>query len=104
MPFDVAKFIVMVFPEAADIVATRFVDAAFSLLVDTSLIDIVGAGSLSVIVIVPVAVAIVAFDGLDKAIVNVSSTSSSESFVMLAVTVFEVCPAAKVNVVELNAV
>ena len=66
--------------------------------------EIVGAGSLSVIVTVPVAAAIVAFVGLAKAMVNVSSASSNVSLVILAVTVFDVSPGAKVRVVELKAV
>ena len=92
------------FPEAADSEATRLVEAAFSFDVETSLMEIVGAGSLSVIVTVPVATAIVEFVGLAKAMVNVSSASSNVSLVILAVTVFDVSPGAKVRVVELKAV
>ena len=84
VPSDVAKSTVIVFSEAAERVATRFVDAAFSSAVVTSLMEIVGAGSLSVIVTVPVATAIVAFEGFDKAISNVSSASSNVSSVIVA--------------------
>ena len=91
------------FPEAADSEATRFVDAAFSFDVETSLMEIVGAGSLSVIVTEPVAVPRVALEGLDKVIVKPSSISSRESSLIVAETVFEVWPGVKVSVVELIA-
>ena len=70
--------------------ATKFVDAAASSAVVTSLIEIVGAGSSSVIVTVPVATAIVAFDAFDKVISNVSSISSTESSLIVAEMVLDV--------------
>ena len=99
-----AKSTVIVFSEAAESVATKFVDAAVSFAVVTSFIEIVGAGSLSVIVTVPVATAIVAFETFDKVISNVSSISSTASSVIVAEMVFDVWPAVKVSVVVLRAV
>ena len=84
VPSDDAKSIVTVLPDAADNVATRFVAAAVSSAVVTSLIEIVGAASLSVIVTVPVAVAIDAFEGLERVISNVSSFSSKASSEIVA--------------------
>ena len=84
VPSDDAKSIVIVLPDAADNVATRFVAAAVSSAVVTSLIEIVGAASLSVIVTVPVAVAIDAFEGLERVISNVSSFSSKASSEIVA--------------------
>ena len=95
-----AKSTVIVFSEAAESVATKFVDAAVSSAVVTSFTEMVGAGSLSVIVMVPVATAIVAFDAFDKLISNVSSISSTASSLIVAEMVFDVCPAVKVSVVE----
>ena len=56
-----------------------FVAVLFSFVVDTSLIDNDGVASSSVIVNVPVASLIVAFEALDKVIVTVSFASSKES-------------------------
>jgi hypothetical protein len=44
--------------------------------------------------------AIVAFTGLERWSVNVSSSSSTASPVIATVTVFEVCPGANVSVPE----
>ena len=66
--------------------------------VDTSLIDNDGVASSSVIVKVPVASLIVAFEALDKVIVTVSFASSNESARTVTAIVPVVAPALIVNV------
>ena len=70
----------------------------FSFDVDTSLIDNDGVASSSVIVNVPVASLIVAFDAFDKVIVTVSFTSSVVSARTVIGIVPVVLPALIVNV------
>ena len=75
-----------------------FVAVLFSFVVDTSLIDNDGVASSSVIVNVPVASLIVAFEALDKVIVTVSLASSNESARTVTAIVPVVAPALIVKV------
>ena len=74
------------------------VAALFSLDAVTSLIDKDGVASSSVIVNVPVASLMVAFDALDKVIVTVSFASSKASERTVTAIVLDVSPALNVNV------
>ena len=74
------------------------VEVLFSLEVVTSFIDNVPEPSSSVIVKVPVASLIVAFEALDKVMVTVSFASSVESAKTVTPIVLVVCPALKVKV------
>ena len=77
----------MGFPDAAEMVATRLVDAAFSFVDDASASEIVGNASSSFINMVPVAVPNTALDGLVKVTEKVSSYSSVVSAKMPTVIV-----------------
>ena len=85
-------------PEAAERVAVKVALAALSLEVVTSLIESVGAESSSVMVSVPVASLMVAFEALDNVSVAVSLFSSSESLRTGTVKVPVVSPAEMVKV------
>ena len=85
-------------PEAAERVAVKVALAALSLEVVTSLIESVGAESSSVMVSVPVASLMVAFEALDNVSVAVSLFSSSESLRTGTVKVPVVSPAEMVRV------
>ena len=75
-----------------------FVVALLSSDVETSLIDNDGVASSSVIVNVPVASLMFAFDAFDKVIVTVSLFSSKESAKTVTAMVLDVSPALKVRV------
>ena len=85
-------------PEAAERVAVKVALAALSLEVVTSLIESVGAESSSVMVSVPVASLMVAFEALESVKVAVSLFSSVESLRIGTVKVPVVSPAAMVKV------
>ena len=85
-------------PEAAERVAVKVALAALSLEVVTSLIESVGAESSSVMVSVPVASLMVAFEALDSVSVAVSLSSSVESLRTGTVKVPVVSPAEMVKV------
>ena len=98
MPFDVAKSTVTSLPAAAESVTVMLVAVLFSLEVVTSLIDKEGVASSSVIVNVPVASLIVAFEALDKVMVTVSFASSNASVSTVTGIVLDVSPALNVKV------
>ena len=85
-------------PDAADKVAVKVAFAAFSFEVVTSFIERDGAASSSVMVRVPVASLIEAFDAFDSVRVAVSLASSRLSASTGTVKVWVVVPAAKVRV------
>ena len=85
-------------PAAAERVTVIFVAALLSSEVVTSLIDKEGVASSSVIVNVPVASLILAFEALDKVIVTVSLASSNESARTVTGIVLDVSPALNVKV------
>ena len=85
-------------PDAAESVAIKVELAALSSEAVTSLIEMVGASSSSVMVSVPVASLMVAFEALDSVSVAVSLFSSSESLRTGTVKVPVVSPAAMVRV------
>ena len=91
----------MSFPEAAERLTVK-VPVEPSSSAEISLIESEGALSSSVIVKVPVASLILAFDALDKVRVTVSLFSSVLSPKTGTVNVFEVSPASKVKVPELD--
>ena len=85
-------------PEAADKVTVKVELAALSSEVVTSSIESVGAASSSVMVSVPVASLMVAFEALDSVKVAVSLSSSVESLRTGTVKVPVVSPAEMVKV------
>ena len=97
MPFDVAKLTVTVNAEAVERVTVILVEVLLSSDVETSLIDKDGVSS-SVIVNVPVASLIVAFDAFDRVMVTVSFPSGDVSVRTVTGIVPVVAPALIVRV------